>query len=421
MGTPAATGSRPDPGTVVVPVRGMQSPTAETLAKLCDAPGPWATVLSPLAGAGPEARADALRFDHLVDEVAEQLGSLERPGSDPSASRADDEAVLRGLRSAAEEPGTFAPATGSLLLFASPDGVHRWHVPGGRRELAAVGLRPTLLPVLPLVTEVEPFYLLALSLHGGRLVACDGVAERRVPLPASAPERIEDAAGYDVEDPHLQQHGLGRGVGAGPGGRTIVHGQGSGKDDRDVDLEKYLRALDAAVVEAIDDDLGDPNAHRPVVLACDPGVEGLYRRVSRLREIVEPAVHGNFEQTSDAELHRRAWPLIAPRAEARRARARQRFFDARGQGGTTTADRVDDIVPAAARGRVDTLLVREAAHVEGAFDPERWNVRIEDVAGPTEDLIERAAAETLRHGGSVFVLTADQMPAPTDLAAILRW
>ena len=38
-----------------------------------------------------------------------------------------------------------------------------------------------------------------------------------------------------------------------------------------------------------------------------------------------------------------------------------------------------------------------------------------------EDLVDRAAFETLRNRGRVFVVAADQMPGAVPLAALLRY
>jgi len=398
--------------------RRMAPPTYATLSQICASPGPWVTILSPLEGVGPDVETDRLRYRGLADDAAEQLDSLPAGAGTPPA----DPALARAVREVAEDPTPFAPGEGTLLVMANRDGARRWHLPTRHQPLAAVGAYPTLAPVLPVVNRAVPFYVLAFGKKGVRLVAGDGYECRAVPLPSDTPQRVEDVAGRETEPQHLQQHGLGGQPGAGPSGRTVVHGQGGGKDDEDVDLEKYLRALARSIRQAVDDDLGDPNAQVPVVLACDPGLEGMFRKVSSLGDLlIEPALHDLPDDASDEALSEQAYPLVRPRAEHRIADARQRFFDARGAGETRTADRVDDIVPEAHRARVALLLVREGAAVEGHFDPEAWRVRFEDVTEPTTDLVERAVRDTLRHGGEVFLLSPEEMPTRTDLAAVLRW
>jgi hypothetical protein len=197
------------------------------------------------------------------------------------------------------------------------------------------------------------------------------------------------------------------------GNRPIFHGQGAGKDDSDADLEKYVRELDKGLWKAI--------THRgsPVVLAASEQVEPVFRAHTRLPSLVEPFLHGNFERASDEELHALALELIEPRFAKRIDEAKGRLCDLLGTGIATTE--VEQVVVAAADGKIDTLFVREGAHVPGSFDPETHRVVLGDGARASTDLLDRAATDTFLAGGTVYRLDPAHMPVESEAAAILRY
>jgi len=382
-------------------------PTRSMLRALCDTEGPWVTLVTPLGGGGPDAKADPIRYRNLVREAAEQLASRGESSGDAIVDRLDE---LGGARA------TFASGARAMCVYASAGALHRWYLPEPVDARVVVDDRPYLEPLLPFLSRSIHFYVVALSLHSTRLFSCDGHEARPLPLPDDAPDRLEDAAGWQTEEQHLQYHDIqpGRGGPAGnEGNAPIYHGHGGGEDDRDVDIDKYLRAIDDALWKAI------PHRDEPVVIACSPNVEGRFRMLTRLPNVVSPAVHGNFDRATPEDVHERALRVVEPLFEARVDDARQRFLDLHGTG--RTAVRIEDVVPLACEGRVETLLVREGASREGRFDEERWKVRLESPEPPTTDLVDRAVTDTFLRHGAVHFLPPEAMPMDADTAAILRW
>ena len=84
------------------------------------------------------------------------------------------------------------------------------------------------------------------------------------------------------------------------------------------------------------------------------------------------------------------------------------------------------MVAAAHDGRVDTLFTSVGARCWGSWDPEERKVELDghgDAPSPgSEDLCDLAAIQTFLHGGEVFAVPAEEVPAEgAPLAAIFRW
>jgi hypothetical protein len=62
------------------------------------------------------------------------------------------------------------------------------------------------------------------------------------------------------------------------------------------------------------------------------------------------------------------------------------------------------------------LLIADNAQFRGT-----WNEAAQDVEAGDEDLVNAAAVQTIRHGGSAFVLKETDMPVKTPMAALFRF
>jgi hypothetical protein len=360
-------------------------------------PGPWATICMPLSGGGPLAKQDPIRYRNLVRAIADQLDAR-------ATEPARQEKILASLREIEGSRDAFDRRAGGLVVFANEESVEHWHLPVAVEEAAAVDERPFLEPLIPIVTDTMHFYVVVMSQHDVRLIECSRYVARELPLPEGTPKRVEEAAGWDVEEPHLQAHGrLGQGQ---------FHTQAGGKDDREADLTKFVRDVDAGLWTAI------PHKKAPVVLMTSEKLDQVVRRMSRLH-IDSPTIFGGFDRTTIDEIHERARELMTPRFEQKVEEAKERFCDLERSGSATS--QVEQVVIAAADGRVDTLFVREGAHLEGAFDVESHSVRLGNGHADTTDLIDRATTDAFLSGGTIYRLPRDRMPVEADAAAILRY
>ncbi len=392
--------------------------TNRHLMDLAQRPGPWVTLSMPLTGGGPLAKGDPIRYRNLVRRAG---GLLDARG----AEQARRDAMVAKLTRLGRKRGIFNTGALGLVVFASADGIEHWHMPLPLEEMAHLDERPFLEPLIPLVTDTVHFYVIALSQRHVRLLECNRFVARELPLPDGTPTRLEDAAGWEVRQDSLQYHaphsgpllgGHSRKHGtpvSGAGNRPIYHGHGAGKDDTDADLEKFVRELDKGLWKAI--------VHRssPVVVAASEQLEPVFRAHTRLPNLVESFVHGNFERTPDTELHAKAWTLLEPRFSELVERAKSRLCDLLGTGVATTE--VAQVVTAAADGKIDTLFVREGAHVTGSFDAATHRVHLGDGRDSTTNLIDRATTDTFLSGGKVYRLDAAHMPVDAEAAAIFRY
>lgn len=396
-----------------------EMPNTHHLKELAQRPGPWVTICMPLSGGGPLAKGDPIRYRNLVRAAVDQLEAR-------AIDRERRERLVEPLETLANDHDVFNAGASGLVVFASVDTAEHWHLPFEVEEAARVDERPYLEPLIPVVSDPIHFYVVALSQHSVRLLECNRFVSRELPLPEGTPRTLEDAAGEQVAQDSLQFHNpysgpllpyahtrARRTQSGNAGNRPIFHGQGYGKDDVAADLQKFVRELDRGLWQAI------THKGSPVVLMTSEQLEPVFREHTRLPNVVEPFVHGNFEHAPDEELHRRALEVLEPRFEEELERAKARFADLAGTGLAT--EHIEQVVIEAAVGKIDTLFVRAGAHVEGSFDAETQSVKLGNGRADTTDLVDRAATDTFLTGGTVYRLEPERMPVSGPVAAILRY
>jgi hypothetical protein len=101
------------------------------------------------------------------------------------------------------------------------------------------------------------------------------------------------------------------------------------------------------------------------------------------------------------------------------AARRYRAAAGRGQGAVSGAV---EALQAALDGRIDTLFVPAGQQQWGTADPQTHDVAVHSGRRPgDEDLLDRAAVQTLLTSGTVYVVAPEEIPGPGPVAALLRY
>jgi hypothetical protein len=84
-----------------------------------------------------------------------------------------------------------------------------------------------------------------------------------------------------------------------------------------------------------------------------------------------------------------------------------------------TAAEPEETVRAACEGRVETLFLPAGVQCWGRYDPAEGHLEMHEAPMPGDDeLLNLTAVQTLRHGGTVYLLPQEEMPERGCLAAI---
>ncbi len=382
----------------------LRTEDLETL--LAERDGPCVSLYLPTHRTGRDIKQDPIRLKNLLKQAEHELEGVAIRDTDAAG-------ILQPARDLLADPDFWEHASDGLAVFLAPGFAGTYRLPVTFQEKCVVSGAFHVKSLLPLLSGDGQFYVLALSqkhvrlLHGSRF----NVGELE---PDGMPTNLKEALWLDDPERVLQYHS---GTPGGGGRRAAVyHGQGGASDVEKTHLLRYFRLVDDGLVEFLGDD------RAPLVLAGVDHYFPIYREASRYPHLVDGGVKGSPDDLSAATLHDRAWAMVEPIFRTEQEKASRRYTERAGKGGTS--ETLAEIVPAAHHGRVDTLFVALGEQRWGAFIPDgTGSVILHDAYEQGDrDLLDVAAAATLKAGGRVYALPRERIPTTDSaLAAIYRY
>lgn len=303
----------------------------------------------------------------------------------------------------------------SMAAFFSPDREPSFYaLPFETEERVTVSFRFYLKPILAALSWPKSCFLLALSQHSVRLLAVDESGHRELSLDPEMPRSIEDVK-QTLAEPHLDLHTARQ-------GQAVYHGQDHDERRHDEDLRRFLQAVAEAVQIAIEKEpsLRPSKRAAPLLLAGVHEMTAAFRKHSG-QWILDDELPGNPERESTHKLAEAACHYAVATSQKEANETLKRVRDLRHT--PQVQSEVMDIVRSASDGRVDALLLQEGKTLWGVFDPQRREAILrEEPDGVCEDLLDRAALDTFRQGGSVlFMAESPNGRLNSPALALLRY
>lgn len=317
------------------------------------------------------------------------------------ASRKVQEAARR-LADQDVELGSLHPSTRGIAVLLGPDRLRRLALARPVEASLHVGRTFHLRPLLAGVHADVGFRVVSLTtdsvdLFEGDAWELERLDEERVPA------SLVDALGAELDEGSLQFHTASRGEGG-----IAFHGQGGAKRERQVDQERFHRALAGALKKAWS------GSRDPIVLVADRAHDGRFRSVADLPGLLPEGVAQNPKGWTDRLLHERAFGVVGRWLEERDRRELEEARAAVALGRAT--DALETAAEVAAAGGVSSVYVAPQARVARHVDATTGALL--DALGD-EDALDELCALVLARGGSAAVLDAVE-GARSPIVAALR-
>ncbi|MFO7790584.1 MAG: hypothetical protein ACQES1_03870 [Bacteroidota bacterium] len=324
-------------------------------------------------------------------------------------SKNDTDDFLRPLYNLLEDRKFWTDQSDGLAIFLNNDTFEMFKVPIHFEPWFYIAPHYYLKPLIPLLNKDNQFYILAFSLNMVKLYECTPYTITEIDN-SEFPQQLEDVVGYDKVPDSLQQRGN-----QDDRGRPVYHGHGSEKDVKNIEATKYIKAIDHKLNEILSGE------SVPLVLACDDQHFGTYRKISKYKNLVNTNLSGNFEEADPVDLHAAAKEFLQTNFEKELKEKKKAFLDMSATGKTMWD--LEDIVPAAVNGRIDTLFLNREEETYGLYDKETNSVNIDnEKLHHNASLYNLIAVSTIRNQGNVYLLEKDEMPlSDTNVNALLRY
>jgi hypothetical protein len=364
---------------------------------------PCLSLYQPTHRRHPDNQQDPIRFRHLVKALETSL----RQQHSTDATRA----LLEPFEALAQNHDFWNHTLDGLAVLGAPGLFRLFLLQRPVAEWAVVSDSFHTKPLRQFLQSTGRYQVLTLSLHEVQLFEGDRDALDAVQLSPDVPQTMTVVLGEKHTEPHstVSSHG-GLGVGHGP----MHHGQGSKKDEIDVEAERYFRAVDRAVLEHHSRPSG-----LPLILAALPEHHHLFRQVSHNPFLMAGGMMVDPQSLTHDALRQRAWDVAAPQQQAQQAAWGDAYAAAAAKG--LGSEDLSQVSQAAVAGRVATLLIEAERQVAGRIDGKTGQIDQAEIGSTQfEDVLDDLGALVEKLGGQVHVLAAERMPSRTGVAASFR-
>lgn len=380
----------------------------EDLDRLLNHRGTCVSIYLPTHRSSPDSDQDPIRLKNLTRDAETQLTQL-------GLRQAEIDPILQPARDLLDNLPFWIRGNDGLAIFLGRDFSQILRLPLHFEEDVVVNDRLYIKPMLPLLDEKRRFFVLAASQNGVRLLEGSPYGVWEIPL-EDVPRNLAEALNFDDMEQQLQYHTVAR-SGWNMNGRPSVtfHGHGVGKDDAGPkkNVERYFQKVNKGLAEHLRD------RREPLVFAGVGYLFPLFKGANTYPHLQDTAIEGNPDILRAEELQAAAWRVVAPLFDQQMHRDADRFRQLAANG-KAMAD-LADILPAARQGRVEALFVSLGDHRWGEFDGASAVALHGERRPGDEDLLDRAALETLFTGGRIHPVPKDRMPSNSPAAAILRF
>jgi len=379
--------------------------TIESLAALATVhKPPFLSLYQPTHRHRPENRQDPIRFGNLVKKME---ASLRQKYPD-----AETRLLLEPFEALARDHDFWNNTLDGLAVLGGPGLFQVFKIQQTVAEFAVVADSFHTKPLQRFLQSVGRYQVLGLSLRKIQLFEGNrNVLDEIDPAPG-VPKTMTEALGDELTEPHLTVASYG---GASQSSTPMHHGHGGKKDEVQIDMERFCRAVDRAVLEHHSRPAG-----LPLILAALPEHHHLFHRVSHNPFLMAEGLTINPDVLPIDELRERVWEVVESQYEAQLVALNDGFAVAKSKG--LGSEDMAEVAQAAATGRVDTLLIEADRQIAGQLDGSTGQVEITDLGDPqVDDLLDDLGELVVKMGGEVIVIPADQMPVRTGLAATYRY
>jgi len=343
-----------------------------------------------------------LKLKNIVSEVRTTLEDSGKVEDDLNAS-------LQRLEKLLKDAYFFRHQSDGLAIYLQGSEMSYFTLPVHFESVYYIADHFYLLPILPFFNDDGNFYLLALSQQKATLY--EGSRHFMAELILDEGTQKSPDRDGDIKEKSLQFRSAG---GAQKG--VLYHGQGSGKDDRQKDLEKYFKSVDQAVNALLREEKA------PLVLACVDSHFAVYRDLTAYHHLFPDYIPGNPDDIDAQLLHEKGWDLVEEYFLNERKAEREKIRDLSAGGRTSYS--LDEILQASLDGRIETLFIQMGIDKYGLYDQDQRSVlRVRsEREGNSVSLFNMAATHALLKGGRVFLESKENMPfQETEINALFRY
>jgi len=347
---------------------------------------------------------DALYLKNQLKDIKLKLGKL-------GMSEQDIEKFVKPVNDLVNDSEFWRHQSDGLVIFLSDNLYKKYTVPVYFEAFNYVSNEFYLKPLMPLFNGDGLFYLLTLKMDEVKFYEGTRHSITEIVINDLTPSQLEDSVGYDYEQKSLQSRSQ-----QGNKGEGMFHGHGDSDSELKNELLKYFREIDKGLMTILHDD-----QKPPLVICCLDYHFPIYQEVNSYQNLFSQYISGNPADKDILLLHEEAWELLQSYFSKNRQEKIDQFSKFIGTG--KASSNLNEILPAALEGKIDTLFLENRADIFGTYTPSTQEVQIQETHEiPNISLMNLVAMKVLIKGGIVYLFEKEDMPdGSSKINALYRY
>jgi hypothetical protein len=376
-----------------------QLTTDHLMALLTDHAPPCISLYQPTHRHHPDNQQDPIRYGNLLREMEKSLRE--------KFSTREVRDLVGQYQVLVDDREFWNHRTDGLAILGAPDRFQLFELQRPVKELLVVAGSFHVKPLLRILQSADRFQILCLTRQEAKLYEGNRDVLDEVEL-TDVPASLTEALGEQLTEPHQSVRSV-------TGQASMYHGTGQKKDEVQIDMERFFRVIDRAILEHHSRPSG-----LPLMLAALPEYHTPFREISHNPFLMAEGLQVNPEALSVEQLRTQAWQAMLPIYLERLGKLVDEYQSSKAGG--LGSDDLGQVVQAAIAGRVGTLLVEADRVISGRIDTATGEIKHHDLSHPEiGDVLDDLAEMVLRMKGTVVVVPAERMPSTTGLAATYRF
>ncbi len=356
------------------------------------------TLTLPTEKVGDKRQQNPIRFKNLLTHASGQL--VERGMREDEAA-----AYLQPAKELLGQPLFWSSMEHGMVVYLAPDYFEVFKIPYEIREMVYVNQHFRITPLLPMISTNGSFCVLAISQENVRLLRCT-----RTNVTNITPEEIPvTISGWldETPQPHIQFHTGTEGDGA------MFFGHGASEEDRKEILQQYFRDVEKGITAAM------KRINDPLVLAGLKTNISLYKKVNNYGRILENAIERNPDDLTDAQVRDHGWEHI-------RDYFLKDLYQSVDVYRESPSERISsdpsEIITSTIMGKSAAIFIKKDHIRWGKYDDANHKVLYRNEPGSDDvDLMNWLSIKGLETGSNVYILSPDEMPDQSEVAALFRF
>jgi hypothetical protein len=353
----------------------------------------------------PENLQDIILFKNLVKQLKESLHE--------KYSEVEVQQFIKPFDLLSHNTALWNKTLDGLAIFSADDYLKIIYLQMPVEALVIVTGRFHTKPLRQYLQSVDRYHILSLNMDSFQLFEGNRFGVTEIELNPEIPKTLTEALGEDLTEKYSTVASYG---GTGGESSNMHHGDGGRKDQMDKDTEKFFRIISLAIDEHYTKPTG-----LPLILSALPEHHHLFHQVNKNISLQKDGIMLNTKSVSEKIIAEMGWEIIQQNYLMRLKELTEKFEQAKRK--SKGSDSLEEVALAVATGRVETLLLEQNRIIPGKItDDNSGTIEIGDLNNPeVGDLLDAIAEMATEKGTEVIVISKENMPTQSGIAAIFRY